>query len=62
VGMADVRGLLVACVFTGIRRGGLRCRCFFGPKGHLGGPSIPTNSLRWSPVVIHLKHIAEESM
>ena len=34
-GMADVRGA-VAHVFTGIRRGVLRC-CVFGPKGCLGG-------------------------
>ena len=34
-GMADVEGA-VACVFTGIRRGGLRCSVF-GPKGRLGG-------------------------
>jgi len=52
-GMADVESA-VACVFTGIRRGGLRCSVF-GPKGRLGRPSIATNSLQWSPVVISFR-------
>jgi len=50
-GMADVEGAVV-CVVTGIRRGGLRCVVFL-VLSDIWEASIATNSLQWSPVVIH---------
>jgi len=49
-GMADVEGA-VACVFTGIRRGGLRCSILV--LRDVWGGQYSNKLLWWSPVVIH---------